>query len=708
MTPQQDAVSSAKLRQALSALLLQSPRGLSVRFRDPDDCQSRLFVHIESGRAWIADRTSAIVEDLGSDPSTTAALLRDSFHLLCAPTALNSGEQPSDNLDFLIRLRTSDQVALLGMERLPGSLAPFQVSPLRQKMDEFAETAAVRMRVPWTAPQQKLLFLLSSLDGKFMLAKPQSTQTRTKAGTCIELQRIATDTSATVIETSGASQRALALTIELDTLALDRACFRSAWKNRELAWLRPHGDHCLLSGIADTHWVPIEPLEVAWQRVATQQLHWPRPVRMKLLSFAIGGRMLEGKWYGLGTNHSLCLWQEASPLVCCERKQSSSKNKSRWQVSLSSQKNETPAVFHILWRSGNRPSSCFLRLCCPSKGARPDDEGVALYLGLEKSNSRLVLKHRPRQWELFEIHLDDAGEDPWTRCSDVRSAKTAELGVGPQATEDAYFARARRVLDELCGEERSQTETKRRTGQTQEIVGRRNAVIDKVAMALAQREAERPARARSGRDQPHALPSNRAESETEMETTLKTGSKSSPSTKDSDAESGEHPQVVQGGTTSVDPQSNLLCAQCRQSIIGQYVRALSKSFHPACFTCSICSRPLAPAAKFRTSLGNPLCETCYAQHIAPRCARCKAPITDLVVTAMERKWHRECLRCVRCGLPLCDERSSGSNRFYLYPGHPDKPHCELCVRGERRQREAPRVLSGDGGATVLDKGRRYR
>jgi hypothetical protein len=713
---------------ALTSLVLQTPRGLVVRFFDADDCRTRLFVHTDSGRAWIADSVESVVQELGTDLDTAGVRLRDCFQLRCSSTAANNSEELPGDLDFLVHLRTSDQVTTLGIERLPGSLAPFQVSTARQKLDQFAQVAAVRMRAHEASSSQKLRFTLSSLDGKFTLAKPESVPTRSSNNFCIELQRVATDASAGGTETAtdrrGMTQPALAFTIDVDTMNLERECFRSIWTSRELAWLRPHGEHCLSAEPKDSRWVSIAPFGIIWHRVAMLQLYWPRKLPIQLRGFAIGGKSLDGQWYGLGTYHSICFWREERPLACIEKKQTSPKSKPHWQVYLAEPSVEAPAVFSIQWRERSRDSACFLQLCCPSNGARPADQGVALYLGLEKPQSRLVLKHRPRQWELFELCVPDWNETSSAIIFKSKSVADAELAPGQRTAEYTYFASARRLLDEINQAHQLGPENKQRTEQVQEMARRRNAIMDKVAAALALRDSQISARTdTSHRARPEqSSPDHRTQRDSEISTKTDTSHRARPeqsspdpqatsrtaaATNSSGAESDEQPQLVQSGVTAADQRSNLQCTQCHQTIVGEYVRALSKCYHPACFTCSICRRPLAPAAKFRTSLGNPLCETCYAQHIAPRCARCKAAITDLVVTAMERKWHRECLRCVRCGQPLCDENSPDSSTFYLYIGQPDKPHCELCVRGERRKKDGPRPFLGSGSLALTDPSRRH-
>lgn len=117
------------------------------------------------------------------------------------------------------------------------------------------------------------------------------------------------------------------------------------------------------------------------------------------------------------------------------------------------------------------------------------------------------------------------------------------------------------------------------------------------------------------------------------------------------------------------------CAACGRPISGTYTKAQGRDFHPQCFCCRSCRRPLLPgASQFREHGGVPYCNGCYANSIAPKCARCAKPIMEAVTTAMEKTWHKNCLTCVICQLPL-------TQQFWLYADKPNEPRCSRCVTG---------------------------
>lgn len=121
------------------------------------------------------------------------------------------------------------------------------------------------------------------------------------------------------------------------------------------------------------------------------------------------------------------------------------------------------------------------------------------------------------------------------------------------------------------------------------------------------------------------------------------------------------------------------CAACGRATGGPLTRAMGKVFHPQCFCCGRCRRPIgAGTGQFRERGGIPYCEVCYANHLASRCARCAEPILDTVTTAMDKTWHKNCLTCSLCRLPL-------TQTFWLYADRPNEPRCSRCVTGEEQK-----------------------
>lgn len=52
------------------------------------------------------------------------------------------------------------------------------------------------------------------------------------------------------------------------------------------------------------------------------------------------------------------------------------------------------------------------------------------------------------------------------------------------------------------------------------------------------------------------------------------------------------------------------CSKCNQYFIGRFIRALNKCWHPNCFLCDKCSRPLTEQGFIKSSHNRALCHAC--------------------------------------------------------------------------------------------------
>lgn len=108
------------------------------------------------------------------------------------------------------------------------------------------------------------------------------------------------------------------------------------------------------------------------------------------------------------------------------------------------------------------------------------------------------------------------------------------------------------------------------------------------------------------------------------------------------------------------------CGHCEQPLVGQYMEALGKCWHPEHFVCSECSAPFATLT-FRQHEGRPYCEEDYQKLFGEWCAKCGKPIDDKVVMAMDKKFHTECFICEDS-----KHKIGEGEHFYL---HFDKVYC---------------------------------
>lgn len=157
--------------------------------------------------------------------------------------------------------------------------------------------------------------------------------------------------------------------------------------------------------------------------------------------------------------------------------------------------------------------------------------------------------------------------------------------------------------------------------------------------------------------------------------------------------SGKNKSSQTASPSNETRHSGSICFACGRPIVGSYTKALGKDFHSECFCCRACRRPISLGAqKFREHKGAPYCNGCYSANIAPKCARCAEPIVDTVTTAMEKTWHKECLTCVQCRLPLTET-------FWIFADKPKEPRCNRCVTGSE-QGLPGRHHSSRGGRVV--------
>ncbi|XP_074524786.1 leupaxin [Halichoeres trimaculatus] len=107
------------------------------------------------------------------------------------------------------------------------------------------------------------------------------------------------------------------------------------------------------------------------------------------------------------------------------------------------------------------------------------------------------------------------------------------------------------------------------------------------------------------------------------------------------------------------------CVSCNKSIVGKMITALGQVWHPEHFVCVVCKMELSTTGFFERE-GQPYCDKDYHQLFSPRCAYCKGPIVQNILTALDQTWHPEHFFCTHCGGLF------GSEGFLEKDG---KPYC---------------------------------
>ncbi|XP_014908901.1 filamin-binding LIM protein 1 isoform X1 [Poecilia latipinna] len=123
-----------------------------------------------------------------------------------------------------------------------------------------------------------------------------------------------------------------------------------------------------------------------------------------------------------------------------------------------------------------------------------------------------------------------------------------------------------------------------------------------------------------------------------------------------------------------------LCWTCGEIITDQIIRAIERTYHPSCFTCTTCNQQIGAQAFAQGEVGEVYCLQDYYRKYAPMCSACDQLIipkedgTDsYTVECLGRSYHENCYRCGDCGIQLSPE----PNEHGCYPLE-GKMLCKAC------------------------------
>ncbi|XP_031566134.1 testin-like [Actinia tenebrosa] len=100
-----------------------------------------------------------------------------------------------------------------------------------------------------------------------------------------------------------------------------------------------------------------------------------------------------------------------------------------------------------------------------------------------------------------------------------------------------------------------------------------------------------------------------------------------------------------------------VCFKCKEVIRTSSVQHSGNVYHSECFICYHCNNPLA-GKPFTKQEGNNVCQDCYRERYAKRCAACDKLIegNTKFVAYSEKYFHRDCFTCSKCEKPLAGEK----------------------------------------------------
>ncbi|KAF3173364.1 hypothetical protein TWF225_009817 [Orbilia oligospora] len=114
------------------------------------------------------------------------------------------------------------------------------------------------------------------------------------------------------------------------------------------------------------------------------------------------------------------------------------------------------------------------------------------------------------------------------------------------------------------------------------------------------------------------------------------------------------------------------CKSCKTPIEGEVVEACGATWHPGHFFCAECGDPFDAKSRFVEKDKYAWCLCCYQKRYSSKCKKCKKPVTDTVVKALDADWHMECFCCFECGSEFQD------GRYFLRGGCDNEPVCTKC------------------------------
>lgn len=138
-----------------------------------------------------------------------------------------------------------------------------------------------------------------------------------------------------------------------------------------------------------------------------------------------------------------------------------------------------------------------------------------------------------------------------------------------------------------------------------------------------------------------------------------------------------------------------LCPACSKPLGPQRVGALGKKWHKDCFVCTGCKAEISGG--FVDHGGFPYCASCPAPtpsapaHDENTCPACNTALSGARVSALGKKWHKDCFVCTGCKGSLADG----------FINKNDRPYCGECPESKAPSTSAPAPTApAEGGSAV--------
>ncbi|KAJ3404726.1 Filamin-binding LIM protein 1 [Chytriomyces hyalinus] len=132
---------------------------------------------------------------------------------------------------------------------------------------------------------------------------------------------------------------------------------------------------------------------------------------------------------------------------------------------------------------------------------------------------------------------------------------------------------------------------------------------------------------------------------------------------------------------------------------------LTRYYHQKCFRCHICTQSLRDGGEFFLHVGNPHCIACYQEKVLGCCDACGKVLMSQqgVLRARSKKFHPACFTCKQCLVKLDGRFYEKDDSFWCRTCYVDMfvPNCGSCTK-----KILPDV-EGQAVTTIDWKGKKY-
>lgn len=119
------------------------------------------------------------------------------------------------------------------------------------------------------------------------------------------------------------------------------------------------------------------------------------------------------------------------------------------------------------------------------------------------------------------------------------------------------------------------------------------------------------------------------------------------------------------------------CFVCKKPVTESPIHVRGMCCHKQCFRCAKCSKPLI---KYHLEQGKlPICQECFESDASNRCSACGKVIGPSGhIKVGEKKYHKECFCCAHCGNMLPQRHYNMNRKLYCSSGCANRASGNLC------------------------------